>query len=89
MLHLLKVSSREKLWTYICELVNVGTQQVHTVSIIDEAFPKLTLKAPERLQWRRFNVFIVNFKHISYIILVHYSGWVDFIHLVNAKTLMQ
>ena len=27
---------------------------------------KLTIKTPERRQWRRLGVFIVNFEHISY-----------------------
>ena len=30
---------------------------------------KLTLKAPERRQWRRFGVFIVNFEHILHFVL--------------------
>ena len=31
---------------------------------------KLTIKTPERRQWRRSGVFIVNFEHISHIVLV-------------------
>ena len=31
---------------------------------------KLTIKAPERRQWRRTGVFIVNFEHISHIALM-------------------
>ena len=31
---------------------------------------KLTIKTPERRQFRRFGVFIVNFKHISHLVLV-------------------
>ena len=31
---------------------------------------KLTVKIPERQQWRRSGVFIVNFEHISQLILV-------------------
>ena len=31
---------------------------------------KLTIKAPERRQWRRLDVFIVNFEHISHHFLV-------------------
>ena len=30
-----------------------------------EMYSKLTIKTPERLQWHRFSVFIVNFEHIS------------------------
>ena len=32
--------------------------------------PKLTVKTPERRQWRLSGVFIVNFEHISQLILV-------------------
>ena len=35
-----------------------------------EICSKLTIKTPERLHWRRFCVFIVNFEHISHIVLV-------------------
>ena len=31
---------------------------------------KLTIKTPERRQWRRSDVFIVNFEHISHLFLV-------------------
>ena len=31
---------------------------------------KLTIKTPERRQWRRSAVFIVNFEHISHLVLV-------------------
>ena len=31
---------------------------------------KLAIKTPERRQWRRFGVFIVNLKHISNLVLV-------------------
>ena len=31
---------------------------------------KLTIKTPERRQWRRSGVFIVNFEHISHLVLV-------------------
>ena len=34
-----------------------------------EIFLKLTIKTPERRQWR-FGVCIVNFKHISHLVLV-------------------
>ena len=33
-------------------------------------FLKLTIKIPERRQWRRSGVFIVNFEHISDLALV-------------------
>ena len=35
-----------------------------------EICSKLTIKTPERRLWRRSGVFIVNFKHISHLILV-------------------
>ena len=31
---------------------------------------KLTINTPERRQWRRSGVFIVNFEHISHLVLV-------------------
>ena len=34
-----------------------------------EICSKLTIKIPERHQWRRFEIFIVNFEHISYLAL--------------------
>ena len=33
-------------------------------------FLKLTIKIPERRQWRRSGVFIVNFEHISDLALM-------------------
>ena len=33
-------------------------------------FEKLTIKTPERRKWRRSSVFIVNFEHILYVVLV-------------------
>ena len=35
-----------------------------------EIYSKLTMKAPERRHWRRSGVFIVNFEHISHLVLV-------------------
>ena len=35
-----------------------------------EICSKLTIKTPERRQWRRSGVFIVNFEHISHLALV-------------------
>ena len=31
---------------------------------------KLTIKAPEQHHWRRSGIFIVNFEHISHLVLV-------------------
>ena len=35
-----------------------------------EICSKLIIKAPERRQWRRSGVFIINFEHISHLVLV-------------------
>ena len=35
-----------------------------------EICSKLTIKTPERRSWRRSGVFIVNFEHISHLVLV-------------------
>ena len=35
-----------------------------------EICAKLTIKTPERLHWRRSSVFIVNFEHISPLLLL-------------------
>ena len=35
-----------------------------------EICSKLTIKTPERRHWRRFGVFIVNFEHISHLVLM-------------------
>ena len=35
-----------------------------------EICSELTIKSPERRQWRRSDVFIVNFEHISHLFLV-------------------
>ena len=35
-----------------------------------EIYSKLAIKIPERRQWRRSGIFIVNFEHISYLVLV-------------------
>ena len=35
-----------------------------------EICSKLTIRIPERWQWRRSGIFIVNFEHISHLVLV-------------------
>ena len=35
-----------------------------------EIYSKLTIQTPERRQWRSSGVFIVNFEHISQLVLV-------------------
>ena len=54
-------------------LFKVNNRNTGTVG---EICSKLTVKTPERSQWRRSGVFIVNFKQISLIVLV--SIVVDF-----------
>ena len=36
-----------------------------------EICSKLTVKVPEKRQWCHFGVFIVNFEHISHLVLVY------------------
>ena len=38
-----------------------------------EICSELTIKTPERCQWRHSGVFIVNFEHISHLVLVFLS----------------
>ena len=41
-----------------------------------EIYPVLTLKIPERCQWCGSDVFIVNYEHISYLLLMFLlSNW--------------
>ena len=45
-----------------------------------DIYSKLTIKTPERHQWSGSGVFIVNFEHISYLVLVFLlltliAGW--------------
>ena len=42
-----------------------------------EIFSKLAIKTPERRQWRRSGVFIVNFEHVSHLVLVFEQVNVD------------
>ena len=35
-----------------------------------EIYSKLTIKTPERQHWRGSGVFIVNFEHVSHLVLV-------------------
>ena len=37
---------------------------------MSEISSKLAIKRPEQLQWRSSDVFIVNFEHISHLVLV-------------------
>ena len=47
---------------HVFEVNNRGTR--------DETCSEITIKTPERRQWRRSVVFIVNFEHISLLVLV-------------------
>ena len=38
-----------------------------------EICSKLTIKIPEQCHWRRSGIFIVNFEHISHLVLVFLS----------------
>ena len=48
-------------------LLNVNNRNTRTRC---EICSKLTIKTPERRQWRRSGVFIVNFEHISHLAVV-------------------
>ena len=51
-----------------------------------EICSKLTIKTPERRQWRRSGVFIVNFEHISHLVLVFLY---NFEHLIAGWVVLQ
>ena len=48
-------------------MVRVNNKNTNTMC---EICSKLTLKKPERRQWRRSGVFIVNFEHILHLVIV-------------------
>ena len=60
-------------WNYCCwypaaiYLLKVNNRNTRTRC---EICSKLTIKTPERRNWRRSGVFIVNFEHISHFLLV-------------------
>ena len=41
-----------------------------TIETLEQVYSKLTIKTPGRRHWSRSGVFIVNFEHISHIVLV-------------------
>ena len=58
-----------------CKVDFPASIYLHTVNIRNtrtkcKICSKLTLKTPERRHWRRSGVFIVNFEHISHLVLV-------------------
>ena len=50
----------------ICEICSECELSVSRFEICS----KLTIKAPKRRYWRRSGLFIVNFKHVSHLVLV-------------------
>ena len=40
---------------------------------------KVIIKTPGRRQWRRYGIFIVNFEHMSHLVLVFLLGMTYFI----------
>ena len=57
-----------------------STLTIETLEQRCEICSKLTIKIPERRQWRRFGVFIVNFEHNSH--LCSSVSIVNFEHLI-------
>ena len=51
-------------------LLKVNNENVRTRR---EICSKLTIKTPERHRWRRFGVSIVNFEHISHLVIVNFE----------------
>ena len=56
-------------------LTNIYLCKFNSKSTRCEICLKLTTKAPERRQWRRFGVFIVNFENIPHLFLVYCWPW--------------
>ena len=57
-------SSYNPAGIYLINVININTRTRC------EICSKLTVKTAERCQWRRSGVFIVNFEHISHLVLV-------------------
>ena len=57
-------SSYNPAGIYLLNVININTRTRC------EICSKLTVKTAERCQWRRSGVFIVNFEHISHLVLV-------------------
>ena len=74
-------------WIWLLLFVNISkltlTCSKSTIEPVekDEVSSKLIIKIPERRQWRRFGVFIVNFEHISHLIL----AFLDFLFLIGCN----
>ena len=73
------MSVGSNLWHKLSESDNWHTQLAFTCSkstteTLEKGVKhssKLTIKTPERPQWQRFGIFIVNFEHISHFLLVY------------------
>ena len=50
--------------------LNFSKLTVETLEQGVKLYSKLTIKTPEQCHWRRSDVFIVNFEHISHLVLV-------------------
>ena len=51
-------------------VINFSKLTVETLEEGVKLYSKLTIKTPEQRHWRRSGVFIVNFEHISHLVLV-------------------
>ena len=65
--YFLQNSSRRQLLKWISLLLNVNNRNAKTRC---EICSELIVKTPERHHWRRSGVFIVNFVHISHLVIV-------------------
>ena len=57
-----KISNTADIYLLKCNYRNIRTRS--------KICSKLTIKIPERHHWRRSGIFIVNFEHISHLVLV-------------------
>ena len=62
---------------YLLKINNRNTRTMCEIS------SKLTIKTPERCNWRCCGVFIVKFKHISYLVLGPSVSIVNFECVIN------
>ena len=70
--NLSKVSKKVKLLELIGETISAGNYLLNgNTTAICEICSKLTIKTPERCQWRPSSVFIVNFQEILHIVLMY------------------
>ena len=66
-----------------CEMFKVNNKETRTTTIetLGQGVKclKLTIKTPERTHWRRYDIFIVNFEHISHLVL----AWNPPVHFIS------